>query len=156
LSERVPTPEEFRKLLSKRRAGVLPHQQEYRNLRVANVALSDQVKKQEEEIARLSKRNKLQALSPVELRAKLDQLFEKYGVEPAEELIQLATMRDESGRLVLAVQDRIKIWSELLQYRMAKLKSMDVSGQVDLSLTIEVVKFGTGEVIEQKKLLEKK
>jgi len=125
-------------------------------LRVANVALSDQVKKQEEEIARLSKRNKLQALSPVELRAKLDQLFEKYGVEPAEELIQLATMRDESGRLVLAVQDRIKIWSELLQYRMAKLKSMDVSGQVDLSLTIEVVKFGTGEVIEQKKLLEKK
>lgn len=125
-------------------------------MRVANVALSDQVKKQEEEIARLSKRNKLQALSPVELRAKLDQLFEKYGVEPAEELIQLATMRDESGRLVLAVQDRIKIWSELLQYRMAKLKSMDVSGQVDLSLTIEVVKFGTGEVIEQKKLLEKK
>lgn len=81
------------------------------------------------------------------LRTLLDQLFKRHGVEPAEELLKMAMKRDAIGNFELTTDQRIKVWAELLAYRMPKLKAQEVSGQIDHSLTVIVRKFGDGDTL---------
>lgn len=81
------------------------------------------------------------------LKTLLDELFKRHGVEPAEELVRMATERDALGNFILTIDQRIKIWSDLLSYRMPRLKAMEVSGQLDHSLTVIVRKFGEGDML---------
>jgi hypothetical protein len=106
----------------------------------------------EELRAKLAKAEK--STSPAKMRGIIDELCNKYGVEPAEELIKLATERDAMGQFVLPNGERIKIWSELIQYRMPKMKSLEVQGQVDHNITIKVVSFRDNKTIEQVKVSE--
>jgi hypothetical protein len=85
-------------------------------------------------------------LNPAELRKSLEAILEAHGVEPAEELIKMATERNEQGQLILPPGERLRIWSELLQYRMPKLKSTEMSGQIDHTITVVVRKFGSNVV----------
>jgi hypothetical protein len=84
-----------------------------------------------------------------DLSKKLDDLFARHGVEPAEELIMMAMERGEDGQHRLSDEQRIRVWSELLGYRMPKLRSMEVRGEVDHSLTVIVRKFGEDVIIER-------
>jgi hypothetical protein len=54
------------------------------------------------------------------------------------------------GQLVCTTDQRIKIWTEILQYQMPKLKAVEVSGQVDNTITVIVRRFGEDSVIERK------
>ncbi len=63
-------------------------------------------------------------------------IFEKYHVEPIEELIKLAT----EGKLT--PEQRARVWSELAAYKHPKLKSVEMTGSVDMNFTIVVRKFG--------------
>lgn len=79
--------------------------------------------------------------SPLRMRAIIDDLCTKHGVEPAEELMKLALQKNAEGQFLLGPSDRIRIWSELIQYRMPKMKSLEVSGQVQTDVTVRVVSF---------------
>lgn len=101
---------------------------------------------------------KEQAISPQELRKRLDDTLQEHGVSPEGELVRMALERypadfivpELAGQFTLTADQRIKIWCELLSYRMPKLKAMEVSGQVDASLTVIVRKFGDDAMVERK------
>lgn len=119
---------------------------------VENNQLRARVTDLEQQVARAEVVQERKRLSPNELKARLDELFDRYGVEPAEELIQLATGLNAEGAPLLNVQDRIRVWTELLQYRMPKLRSMELSGKVDTDLTLKIVRFSDGAVLETRKI----
>lgn len=81
-----------------------------------------------------------------DLRKTLADLFKQYGIDPAEELIKIATetYEDNEGktRFVSTRQERTDIYMKLLEYRYPKLKAVEMSGQIDASLTISIVRFG--------------
>lgn len=104
-----------------------------------HVALARHNEQLQERLAVLESRKKL---SPADRHRTLDQICEKYGVEPAEELIKMVMERNDDGTWRLSNDQRIKILSELQQYRMPKLKSIEVQGTVDHTLTVVVKKFG--------------
>lgn len=86
------------------------------------------------------------------LREHLDSILAKHGIKAAfEPLIAMAMEqwpKDEHtpqvlwGQFKLEADQRIKIWCEILSYQLPKLKAMEVSGQVDNSLTVYVKRFG--------------
>lgn len=86
-------------------------------------------------------------VSPRALKLTFDEICQRHGVEPAEELIKLANWRNAEGQLMLSAELRISIWKELLQYRTPKLRSVEMTGHVDHNLTINVVQFGSGKVM---------
>lgn len=101
---------------------------------------------------------KLKAQTPQGLRARLEEALSKFGITAAfEPLIELATERYPAdfpvenlrGQLVCTVDQRIKIWTEILQYQMPKLKAVEVAGQVDNSITVIVRRFGGDSIVER-------
>jgi len=122
---------------------------------------NDQIKKQLEKA--LSKLDKAKGGS-ANLREMLDTVLAKYGIKAAfEPLIAMATethKEDESipkvlwGRFVLEADQRIKIWTEILSYQLPKLKAMEVSGQIDNSLTVYVKRFGGASVGMAEQLIQ--
>lgn len=91
-------------------------------------------------------------VSPTAMKLTFDAICERHGVEPADELIRIATARDEEGRHILPAKERASIWADLLQYRMPKLRATEVSGKIDHSLTIVVQRFGSGEKLSEKRI----
>lgn len=96
--------------------------------------------------------NKVASSSVSALRAKLDEMLAKFGIQAAfEPLIEIALERYPDthptlgGQLVCSVDQRIKIWTELLSYQLPKLKAVEMAGQVDHSLTVIIKRFGGGE-----------
>lgn len=89
----------------------------------------------------VAERDKLRRAVKVNKNATVRMILEELGVEPAKELIKMALEEDAKGQLALSSDQRIKIWSELLQYQQPKLKSVEHSGKVDQELTIIVKKF---------------
>ena len=94
------------------------------------------------------------ANSPSRLRQMLDGILTKNGINAAfEPLVELALERwpDDhptfAGQLVCSVDQRIKIWTELLSYQLPKLKAIEMAGQVDHSLTVVIRRFGEGDAI---------
>jgi len=144
----VPTAAEIAKRLEAQRLGVVPDspevmclkaelaesQRQLQSLREANLALETNPKK----------------FTAAEMRHSLDEIFRKYGVEPAEEVVKLLTEVDEKGELRMSRDQRAKVWLELMQYRTPKLRAMEHSGKVDTNMTILVVKYSTNEVIEKR------
>lgn len=101
--------------------------------------LLDRAKSAEETVEELQRKldrpsKKLTALG---LKEKADAILARYEVEPMEELIKIAT--GHHGEISIELQT--KIWSDLLQYRMPKLKAVEMSGQVDTTLNVSIVQF---------------
>ena len=120
-------------------------------------SLEHSLKVAEEEKLLLSA--KLKSQTPQGLRLRLEECLKQFGITAAfEPLIELATERypmdhpveAARGQLVCTTDQRIKIWTEILQYQMPKLKAVEVSGQVDNSITVIVRRFGDDSVIERK------
>lgn len=105
---------------------------------VRHVAVMEQ--KVNEQAAKLEEVKKY---SPLQAQEALAACLQKYGVDPADELTKMAIECDETGKFILTADQRIKIWLELLSYRMPKLKSAQVAGQIDTQMTIVVKKFGS-------------
>jgi len=74
--------------------------------------------------------------SRMQMVEEISSIFKKYSVEPLEELLKLGI----SGSLTN--DQKIKVWSELASYRHPKLKSVEMTGAVDMNFTIVVRKFG--------------
>lgn len=138
----VPTAAEIAEINKKRAKGISPGPP-------GEVALQRRVKELEAQLAVLSAPGQL---TPAELRSNLDDILRKYGVEPAEEVVKLLTP-DIHGNFQLGPKDRAALWMELLQYRMPKLRSVEHSGKVDSNLTLVIMKYATGEVIEKKAIM---
>jgi hypothetical protein len=102
-------------------------------------ALQERNKDLEEQVMKLTRHQKM---TPQERHKTLDEIVRKYGIEPAEELIRMCAERAENGAYILSPDQRIKILTELQQYRMPKLKSIEMQGTVDHTLTVVVKKFG--------------
>lgn len=88
-----------------------------------------------------------------DLRAKLDGLIARYGMEPAEELIRMCAERLANGQYALTPQMRSKILMCLQEYRMPKLKAVEVSGAVEHQHNIVIVRYGEdGQVRREQKV----
>lgn len=120
-----------------------------------NDTLKDKVAQLEEDNKQLTKKSKY---SPSALRQRLDETLAGFGINAAfEPLIELATERfpkdyhDEKlrGAFVCTVDQRIKIWTELLSYQLPKLKAVEVAGQVDNSITVLIRRFGDDAILER-------
>ena len=94
-----------------------------------------------EEINRI-KTEKLKNLSPIELRAKLDTCLADAGLEPAAELARMVMEKNARDEFLLGPGDRIKILSELNQYRMPKLKAVENTGTVTHDHKVLIMRFG--------------
>lgn len=93
-----------------------------------------------------------------QLRAALSDILAKHKISAAfEPLVELALERypmDHKiealrGQFVCDVDQRIRIWIELLQYQMPKLRAIEVSGEVDNTLTVLIRKFDDSGSIRQ-------
>ena len=92
-------------------------------------------------------------ITAADRRQIFDNLLEKYGVEPAEELLKmLADPADP--HYVNDIEMRAKLWQDLMQYRMPKLKSIEVSGQVEHKVNVVIVRYGEDGSVRQEKLTE--
>ncbi len=92
------------------------------------------------------------SLSPYEIRARIQSLCKDNNYDPFLELIELAkgfTEIEVNGEKVridkCTVDQKIAIAKEIAPYLAPKLKSMEITGQTDNSLTIEVVMVGSGK-----------
>lgn len=91
--------------------------------------------------------------SPVQAQEALATCLGKYGVDPADELVRMALEQDDTGKFILTADQRIGIWKELLSYRLPKLKSAQMAGQIDQSLTVIVKRFGeNGQLVADQPL----
>ena len=91
----------------------------------------------------------LPTLKTPEAKKKAGEIFEKYGVEPIEELIKLATEKDDKNEHVLPHGMRVKIWSDLASYRAPKMKTIETQSDVTHHVNVTVMRFGTGEVVKK-------
>lgn len=105
------------------------------------------------EVEKLNQRLEKQQSSTASIRAHLDAMLAKHNIRAAfEPLIEMATERYPDdfkvevlrGEFKCDVDQRIKIWTEVLSYQLPKLKAMEVSGQIDNQLTVIVKRFGQG------------
>lgn len=95
-------------------------------------------------------------LTPQEVRAKIHEICESNNYDPFEELIKLATETQEvevNGHMhqipVCDVDQRITIARELAQYMAPKLKSVEVTAEIDNQFTFNIKHFNeNGEVLE--------
>lgn len=93
--------------------------------------------------------NRVQALcrrrekkSTAEIQEALDLIMQKHDMEPAEELVKMVMEKQDDGQWVLTNDQRIKILTDLTQYRMPKLKSVEVAGNVNHKHEIIIVRYG--------------
>lgn len=114
----------------------------------------DNMAKKDEEILKLRTEIDRVRKQKGAIRLALAEMFERYGIDPAEELIKIATetVNGPGGTPVLVCdkQERISIWRDLLQYRYPKLKAMEVAGKVDHNLNVTILRFsgeGGGEPV---------
>lgn len=141
----VPTVEDIQRRMADLREGRTPEAPETLTLRA-------KIRDLEGQVATLEAATAQKKLTPQEMREGLDEIFRRYGVEPAEEVIRLLTSVDAEGRHMLQAHERAKIWLELLQYRMPKLRAIEHSGRVDSNMTLVIMKYSTNEVIESRPL----
>lgn len=78
-------------------------------------------------------------LTTSQLRDYVLQKCRERDYDPIDELIKLARNGDISGR------DRVKIHSEMVQYLVPKLRSMDVKADVNMDINVNIVRFSDEE-----------
>lgn len=146
MPQTVPTVAEIKAKMAGRKETRATLSTENMALTVASRELENKVNELKNKVSDLKSK-------PTALRRGLDEIFQEYGVEPAEELVRLAVEKMESGIHVLDTDQRIQIWRDLLQYRMPKLRAVETKGTVDHKISITIKRFGDkarddGKVIE--------
>jgi len=134
---RVPSPDEIRAFLSARGGGS----------QKLIVAGADRISKLEQDVRSLVTKGPRRTTA--EIQEGLDLIMQKYGMEPAEELVKMVMEKDSVGAWVLTNDQRIKILSDLVQYRMPKLKSVEVAGNVNHKHEIIIVRYGEDGVVRR-------
>ena len=144
----ILSPEELAARRARKEAG-LPPTNERDTLVLKTKVAELQEKLERQELAAATKGPTTQSL-----RKDLDKLFSHYDIEPAEELIKIATEKNENGSFKLTSIERAQIWENLMQYRMPKLRATEKSGKVEHNLTIKVVTFSVKP--EEERVLSEK
>ena len=92
--------------------------------------------------------------TPQELRDRLNIIFAENKFSPAEELVRMAMgiVCADGRTYTLTTQQRISILSDLQQYVMPKLKSVELGGKVEHEHTVIVVRYGEDGTIRQEKI----
>jgi hypothetical protein len=78
-------------------------------------------------------------VSSAKKKWEIERLLEKYDLHPIEELIKM--IKYGHGGEQLTADQRIKTLDMLAGYTVPKVKSIEVSGQVDHSITVKIVRF---------------
>jgi len=82
-----------------------------------------------------------QNLTNAAQQSKIEELMMRHGVDPVDELIKMAMEQLPGGAgFRLTPEQRISIWSKLVEYRHPKLSALKSTGIVDRSLTVIVRK----------------
>ncbi len=112
-------------------------------------SLESRVEALTEEVRRMPRPGKMTA---AELREAMEVVFQKYDMDPMDELVRIVMERNPDGAFILDADQRIRVLGELLSYRMPKLKAMEVGGAVAVQHTINIVRYGEDgkRVIESK------
>ena len=170
---KVPTAAEIRQLLEekKRKADVVQKQidkatgeaaQKSLELIAAEnkaLELSGQLDTLRTENAKLKDRKKS---DPTQMRGMLDAVIKKHACEPADELLRMVTEQtqvlDRQGnpaftddgqpmlRYVLDAELRSTILLKLMEFRMPKLRGMEINGKMDVNHQVVIVRFGDQEM----------
>lgn len=97
-------------------------------------------------LADLTERGTKGLLSPTEFRATIMQLFQEFKVHPVRELLVMYHEENARGRL-LTVEQRIHVMELLMQYTLPKMKTMEITGEVNQNITVTVKRYGEGTAI---------
>ena len=115
------------------------------------IAESPAIKSMEEKISEIRKEvsKPKKKRTAAELRAAMDLLMEKHDFSPIEELIGIAIdLRDRP----LMMNLRVSILQDLASYVQPKLKSVEMSGQVDHQHHIHIVRYGPDGAVTREQL----
>ncbi len=176
---KVPSPDEIRELLARKRrqadavqvtvdeatrkAAELDEAVRTRDAQLKEKAA--QIEKLQVQVAKLRDSGKM---SVGMMRGKLDELIKKHACEPADELLRMVMERTEivdgegrpilgadgrpMMRWVLSPELRTNILLKLMEFRMPKLRSTETQGQLDVNMRVVVVRFG--EVSKQEEAID--
>lgn len=169
MSVKVPSPEEIRELLARKKREADSVQvrigEQAKKAAELDVAVRErderlrgqatEIEKLNVELAKLKDRGKM---SVGVMRGKLDELIKRHGCEPADELLRMVMERtpivdgegrpvlDGTGqtmmRWVLPPELRANVLLKLMEFRMPKLRSTETQGQMDVDVRVVVVRFG--------------
>lgn len=84
-------------------------------------------------------------LTPAEIRSRIINMMAARNYDPVKELIDMALSKDAEGNYIYDAEFRKNIHTELIPYVAPKLKATEITGSVDMSIKISVVKFNGNE-----------
>jgi len=143
MAHHVPTPDEIVAILAARKAGLAPPSNAPRQKDADAIqALQTQVNEMMEK----------KIHSPDELRLHLQDMQRKHGCDPLEEMVRIVMEKRPDGKYVLGSEARVRVLEMLNSYSLPKLRSMEITGKMDVSHTINIVRFGDDGSIRQEKL----
>ena len=108
---------------------------EQQAVQMKNIIVDDKLKQIERKIKDVEMASKTKKMSPAEMRAGIELLYQKYNFNPVEELIVTAQQTDDAS-----LSTRICMF--LTEFLVPKLKSVEVSGTVDHNHTVVIRRFG--------------
>lgn len=117
----------------------------------SSVVPHQQLERIEKSLKELTKPPKVR--SPQEMREGLQIIMDNYGMSPEEELVRMVMQKTCDDQFVLAPELRTRILEGLMQYRMPKLRAMEITGTVDHSHTITIVRYGDDGVPQREKTI---
>lgn len=111
------------------------------------------------ENAKLKDRKKV---DPTQMRGMLDAVIKKYACEPADELLRMVTeqvpLLDREGNIIMDEEGkprmrhrlddelRTNILLKLMEFRMPKLRGMEINGKMDVNHQVVIVRFGDAQM----------
>lgn len=129
--------EDIKKLIRKARAEVTaPVNQELESLK--DTVAMQQSRINELVVALEAKRRRNAAEGQLILQAAI----EKYKCEPVDELLRMATEKDDEGNYTLGPLARMRIMFELAAYRIPKVKQTETHHEHDHNINVVVQNFG--------------
>jgi len=139
----IPTPEEIASLVKAREAGAsVKTIREAMELKNTNASLIEA----NQELARMAASRG--TMGTQERRNIFDALLRKHGLEPAEELILM--LKDESHPFYIKDTGmRVQMLEELMQYRMPKLRSVEVTEKHEMEINVTILRIGEDGSLRQ-------
>lgn len=86
------------------------------------------------------------SLSPKDRISAVMEAFRENDIHP---ILELAKLAKQTGKGALPIRERVAVLKFLAQYEAPTPKSMDISGSVDHSVTIQAVQFGGQKELKQ-------
>ncbi len=109
----------------------------------ANIAaaeiIAERAEAAQQQIERVEEKIRNTIVTAGSTQSKIDELFTRHGVDPAEELMKMATATTPNG-FQLTTEQRIQVWSKLIEYKYPKLSVMKTAAHIDHSVTVVVRK----------------